>query len=71
MAINPRENSTPDYTMGYQDETMNRYRRRSAEKEAAYLLPHLKPGMRVLDIGCGPGSISVGVLLGVGTGVGV
>ena len=26
-----------------------------------HLLPHLKPGLRVLDLGCGPGSISVGL----------
>jgi ubiquinone/menaquinone biosynthesis C-methylase UbiE len=34
---------------------------RTAEEAAAFLLPHLKPGMRVLDIGCGPGSITVGL----------
>jgi len=27
----------------------------------AFLLPHLRPGMDVLDCGCGPGSISIGV----------
>ena len=33
--------------------------RRTAESSAAYLLPHLRPGDRVvLDVGAGPGSIT-------------
>lgn len=35
--------------------------RRTAATNAAFLLPHLKPGMRVLDVGCGPGSITAGL----------
>lgn len=31
---------------------------RSALKQAAFLIPHLRPGMRVLDCGSGPGSIT-------------
>ncbi len=34
---------------------------RSATSMAAFFLPHLRPGMRVLDCGCGPGSITVGL----------
>ena len=34
---------------------------RRAEPHAAYLLPHLKTGYRVLDFGCGPGTIYVGL----------
>jgi len=33
---------------------------RTATKEGAFFLRHLHPGMRVLDIGCGPGSITLG-----------
>lgn len=33
---------------------------RTAEKEGAFFLRHLRPGMRVLDVGCGPGSITLG-----------
>ena len=35
--------------------------RRRADRWASFLLPHLRPGMRVLDVGCGPGSITRGL----------
>ena len=34
---------------------------RTAARDAAFLLPHLRPGMHLLDVGCGPGSITVGL----------
>ncbi len=42
------------------------YLRRSAQRNAAFLLPLLRPGMRLLDVGCGPGSITVGLAEAVG-----
>ena len=51
----------PDYTMGYSEEFQQLLRLRSVETHAAHLLPHLKPGMRLLDFGCGPGNLSVGL----------
>ena len=60
--------STPNYTMGY-DEVMRQYlERRTAESNASHLLPHLEPGMRLLDFGCGPGTISVGLARAVEPG---
>ena len=56
------------YTMGYSEEFQQLLRRRSADTHAAYLLPHLRPGMRLLDFGCGPGSISVGLARAVEPG---
>ena len=35
--------------------------RRSAASHAAFLLPHLMTGARVLDLGCGPASITAGL----------
>ncbi|KAK3816510.1 MAG: ubiE/COQ5 methyltransferase [Benniella sp.] len=32
---------------------------RSVSNSAAYLRPHIQPEMSILDVGCGPGSISV------------
>ncbi len=34
---------------------------RRADRVGAFLLPHLHPGMRLLDIGCGPGTITLGL----------
>ena len=37
------------------------YAKRSAESQAAFFLPHLRSGMELLDVGCGPGSITIGL----------
>lgn len=47
------------YAMGYGTAVVEALSRRSAAVSAAFLLPHLRPGMRVVDCGCGPGSITV------------
>jgi len=36
--------------------------------QAAFFLPHLSPGMRLLDCGCGPGSITAGLAAAVSPG---
>ena len=54
--------------MGYSEEFLQLLDRRSAETHAAYMLPHLKPGLRVLDFGCGPGTITVGLARAVDPG---
>ena len=57
-----------EYTMGYSEEFLQLLHRRSAENNATHLLPHLKPGQRLLDFGCGPGSISVGLAAAIAPG---
>lgn len=46
------------YTHGHHESVLRSHRWRTAENSCAYLLPHLRPGMRVLDVGCGPGTIT-------------
>src|SRR5690606_10737879 len=46
------------YTHGYAETIVRAYERRTAMDCAAYLLPHLRPGQRLLDVGCGPGTIT-------------
>lgn len=56
------------YTHGHHDSVVRQHRKRTASEAAGFLLPHLRPGMRVLDVGCGPGSISVGLAAAVAPG---
>lgn len=56
--------SRPDnerYSHSQQPVVLASYGTRTAEEAAAFLLSHLKPGMRILDLGCGPGSITLGL----------
>ncbi|MFI7640060.1 class I SAM-dependent methyltransferase [Nonomuraea sp. NPDC049400] len=46
------------YTHGHHESVLRSHRWRTAENSAAYLLPHLKPHMKVLDVGSGPGTIT-------------
>ncbi len=62
------ESSTPDYTIGFSDAILEAFRRNTAYTSAAFLLPYLRPGMRVLDFGCGPGTVSVGLAKAVEPG---
>ena len=51
--------TTPDrYSHGHDESVLRSHRWRTAENSAGFLLPHLAPGQRVLDVGCGPGTIS-------------
>ena len=56
------------YTMGYSPEFLQLLDRRNAETHAGHLLPHLMAGCRVLDFGCGPGTITVGLAQAVHPG---
>ena len=52
--------TTPDdrYTHGHHESVLRSHRWRTAANSCAYLLPHLRPDMSLLDVGCGPGTIT-------------
>lgn len=47
------------YTHGHHESVLRSHRSRTALNSAAYLLPLLKPTDRLLDVGAGPGTITV------------
>ena len=52
----------PDvYTHGHHESVLRSHLWRTAENSAAYLLPHLTPDAKILDVGCGPGTITAGL----------
>jgi SAM-dependent methyltransferase len=46
------------YTHGHHESVLRSHTSRTAENSAAYLLPELRPGLDLLDVGCGPGTIT-------------
>ncbi|TQS40042.1 class I SAM-dependent methyltransferase [Cryptosporangium phraense] len=47
------------YTHGHAESVLRSHRTRTMENSAGYLLPHLRGGLDLLDIGSGPGTITV------------
>lgn len=50
--------SAPAYTHGYGAAVLDSHRTRTVENSAAHLLPHLRAGQRLLDVGSGAGTIT-------------
>jgi ubiquinone/menaquinone biosynthesis C-methylase UbiE len=61
------------YSVGYEDSTAAFFQARRAATHASFFLPHLRPGMTLLDGGCGPGTITIDLasLVGPGDVVGI
>jgi SAM-dependent methyltransferase len=57
------------YVHGHADSVLRSHRWRTAENSAGYLLPWLRPGLDLLDVGCGPGTITVDLAGRVAPGV--
>ncbi|KAH8803717.1 S-adenosyl-L-methionine-dependent methyltransferase [Xylogone sp. PMI_703] len=47
------------YIHGYEPSVLRSHSWRNASNSAAYLLPHIAPSMHILDVGCGPGTITL------------
>jgi len=56
------------YTHGHHESVLRSHRWRTVENSAAYLLPHLSAGQSVLDVGCGPGTITADIAVRVAPG---
>ncbi|MFI1847417.1 class I SAM-dependent methyltransferase [Streptomyces sp. NPDC020480] len=54
----PENSATAVYTHGHHESVLRSHTWRTAANSAAYLTGRLKPHMRILDIGCGPGTIT-------------
>jgi SAM-dependent methyltransferase len=57
MSCDPRPEAAVS-THGHHESVLRSHRWRTAGNSAAYLLPSLGPGLTVLDVGCGPGTIT-------------
>lgn len=55
----PRNTLPRNYTHGHEASVLASHSVRTAANSAAYLLPSLKPGMALLDVGFGPGTITL------------
>ena len=51
--------SSDVYTHGHHESVLRSHQWRTAENSAGYLLDDLQPGTEVLDVGCGPGTITL------------
>lgn len=49
-----------NYTQGYSKAAVASHASRTIESDASFLIPHLRATDRILDVGCGPGTITVG-----------
>ncbi|PSL39705.1 ubiquinone/menaquinone biosynthesis C-methylase UbiE [Labedella gwakjiensis] len=52
---------TERYTHGHHASVLRAHSWRTVDNSAAYLAPHLRPGLDVLDVGSGPGTITVDI----------
>ncbi|QSZ37793.1 hypothetical protein DSL72_008892 [Monilinia vaccinii-corymbosi] len=51
----------PTYSLGYSPSVVDRHSLRRASTCCSYFLPHLTSTSRILDLGCGPGSITTDI----------
>ena len=61
------------YTHGHHESVLRSHTWRTAENSSAHLLPLLRPGQRLLDVGSGPGTITgdLALLVAPGETVGI
>lgn len=60
--------SNDGYVHGHHESVLRSHSWRTVENSAAHLIAHLHPGLRVLDAGCGPGTITADLATRVAPG---
>ncbi|KAI0483579.1 S-adenosyl-L-methionine-dependent methyltransferase [Xylaria cf. heliscus] len=55
-----QNNPSDNYKQGYSNYTTATHEKRTAESSAGFLIPHIKATDHILDVGCGPGTITTG-----------
>lgn len=61
MSTKPDEAAAGGYVLGYDNAVVDKLAQRHAKREAAFVLPFVPLRARLLDAGCGPGSITRGL----------
>ena len=56
------------YTHGHAESVLRSHRWRTVDNSAAYVAARLVPGTDVLDVGCGPGTITIDIARRVAPG---
>ncbi|KAI5299885.1 hypothetical protein KEM55_001232 [Ascosphaera atra] len=62
MSVTPQKQAhvkQAQYTHGHHPAVLRSHAWRTVANSAGYLLPHLEPSAKVLDVGCGPGTITI------------
>ncbi|RKK90303.1 hypothetical protein BFJ68_g16488 [Fusarium oxysporum] len=59
------------YSTDHSPSVLRTHSWRTVANSANYLIPHLRPDMKILDVGCGPGSITIDLARLVPQGHGV
>jgi ubiquinone/menaquinone biosynthesis C-methylase UbiE len=58
-----KNTQSPIYKYGHHQTVLRSHKWRTAANSAAFLLPHLQPSHKILDLGCGPGTITTDLAL--------
>jgi len=58
-SVREMDSGTVHYSQGHAESVVRSQAWRTVDNSAAYLAAELRPGLRVLDVGCGPGTITI------------
>lgn len=64
----PARSKKLEYPIGYSQEVVSILADRTLAKHAFYLIKYLKPGLNVIDCGCGPGALTIDIAKKVSPG---